>query len=202
MTPAEMLALIDASAQRSTICGIERSCLPTPRCSRGSAYPVVEFDSKARKFYKERGETSKSSVDALAINPAGDKLLLVEIKSWQLAIVHPKSLEIIDPDAIAPIATKYINKLAKKVKESYELFQTLSGDPKVMDSLATAVIFVSDLPTDPVTMLAANLNTLAAFPTEYTQRCNDLTRLELGKLPDMETYYAGCHEFDALVAQL
>lgn len=202
MTPAEMLALLDAPAHTSTVCGIEKSCSPTPRRSIGSTYPVIDFDTIKDEFYKARKQRSKSSVDALATNPSGDKLLLVEIKSWQLAIKHPVTNEFIDPEAIAPIATKYIKKLAKKVRESYEIFIEVAGDPNVMDSLPTAVIFVSDLPTDPVAMLAGNLNRLAAFPTDYTRRCNDLTRLELDKLPDMKTYYTACHEFDGFIAQL
>nr|MBD5377844.1 hypothetical protein [Bacteroides sp.] len=197
MTPEEILSIVEEylpSAANTTLCKIEKGCRTVPQCHTGSTYSVLDFDSVKDKFCK--GREPLSSVDALTINPDKSTLLLVEIKSWKKAAIHPITKKEADEESLKQTAEKFKCTLSKKIRNSFEILNELTGLPQAATDLNWAVIFVSDLDTEPLSQFLANMSVLAAFPTEISKKCNDLTNLMLGELPNVKTYHTGCHEFD------
>lgn len=198
MTTQEILTTIEnflPSAANATLCRIEKGCKTVPQCSSESTYVVIDFDHVKDAFCTKRS-APLSSVDALTVTPVSHTLLLVEIKSWKKVAIHPISKEEADDESLKQTAEKFKRKLSKKIRDSFIILNDLTKLPYPIESLNWAVVFVSDLDTEPLYQLSANISALAAFPTEITKKCNDLTTMMLGELPNVTTYYTGCHEFD------
>lgn len=201
MSPEDILAAVEKylpSSAGATLCQIEKGCRTVPQCPTGSSYAVIDFDTVKEEICShKRGERLLSSVDALTVNPRKTTLLLVEIKSWKKAAINPVTNEEASDEALKKISEKFKKKLSDKIRDSFVMLNALSGESQLEAGVDWALVFVSDLDTDPLAQLNANLLALGAFPTALTKKCNDLTSLMLGELPDVTTYYTGCHEFDS-----
>lgn len=129
MTPLEIYSKVYACIgnTKMIICDLHSACSPRKRrsylCVRaGSKTPVINFDEVKTLADVAGGIPARKSVDALTVSPSGVYLCFVELKSWELLLLHNGSEENIRQQATKyssdlPLKLSVVSKFAKNTNE-------------------------------------------------------------------------------------
>ncbi|MDE7350520.1 MAG: hypothetical protein K2N25_05590 [Muribaculaceae bacterium] len=165
----------------------------------GSSYPVIDFDEVKNKADLFESRESRKSVDALALPPSESILCFVELKSWEL-VVKDKGTE----NKVRKKAEKYASDLPQKLTDSIEICRNILKDQNALDSCRIMYILVTDISVNDngLEALNADLSALAGISSNLNKLCNSLSRNIMDNIPNVETRYWECREFDDKMSRL
>lgn len=188
----------------TVICNLHSACAPSKRkvymCSiAGSKTDVIDFDTVKKEADKTMGIESRKSVDALTESPTGSYLCFVELKSWDLLLSN-KGTE----KSIRKQAQKYESDLPQKLADSISICKQICKDNSAFDDCRIVFILLSDisLEEDGLADIHSNLTALAGSSSNLKILCNQLSAHIMDGIPDVETHYWECREFDEKLSGL
>lgn len=159
----------------------------------GSKYPVLEFDGVKTKADEDKGFESRSSVDAIAIPPSQSSICFVELKSWALPL-SDKPTEA----KITKKAAKYASSLPRKLSDSIEICREIIGASDAFEGCRIVYVLLTDISVEDngLESLEADLSALAGISSNFNHLCNELSKNIMVGIPDVESRYWECREFD------
>ena len=206
MTPSELYDKISEylGTCDKIICDIHSACSP----DKGKKYMcvtpasdthVIDFDKVKEKADKEKGMESRKSVDAVKDSSSGCYFCFIELKSWQLLISHNGN-----KDKIEKQAAKYASDLPIKFMHSMEICREICSDENALDGCKIIYILVSDTSPekDGLADINASLTALAGTSSNLNILCDKLSSDIMKGIPNVETRYWKCREFDSDFASL
>ena len=206
MTPAELYQKIKVfnEGEDTIICNLHSACSPWKGkkyvCELpGSKKPVIDFDTVKTKADLQLGIVSRKSVDAITESATGNYVCFVELKSWELLLAHNGTEE-----NVTNQAKKYESDLPRKLTDSIAICQQVTGDEKAFDKCPIIFILVTDISieTNPLESFQSNLTALAGSASNLKMLCNELSEKVMNNIPDIETRYWCCRDFDELISSL
>ncbi len=206
MTPSEIYPVIRAySGDKVTvICNIHSACAPVKgkkyMCIiAGSKHPVIDFDFVRTEADKRKSVKSRKSVDAVALTPSQKTLCFVELKSWELLIKNKGTEE-----KVKKKASKYTSDLPLKLSDSISICQEIIGNSDAFNGCRMLYVLVTDISVDDngLDALNADLSALAGISSNLNILCNRLSKNIMNDIPNVETRYWECREFDGEMAKL
>lgn len=200
MTPSEIYNRIKGYIDGcdTVICNLHSACAPPKgkvyMCSvAGSKTDVLDFDTVKKEADKAMGIESRKSVDALTDSPSSACLCFVELKSWDLVLSN-KGTE----KSVRKQAQKYESDLPQKLADSILICKQVCKDNSAFDDCRIVFILLSDISIeeDGLADIHSNLTALAGSSSNLKMLCNQLSAHIMDGIPDVETYYWECREFD------
>lgn len=189
------------------ICNLHSACSPLKKksylCTKvGSNTKIIDFDSVKDLADKEKGIESRKSADSIVYTPSNSYFCFVELKSWKLLLLHNG-----DEKVIHKQAAKYESDLPRKLTDSIEICKQITGDKGIFDNCKIIYILLTDIPndTDPQSGLSSinsNLTALAGTSSNLNILCNKLTQNIMDNIPNVETRYWECCNFDMELSKL
>ena len=167
----------------------------------GSNIRTIDFDSVKELADIEKGIESRKSVDCVVCTPSDSYFCFVELKSWKLLLLHNGKEKDIRKQSI-----KYESDLPKKITDSIEICKQIINNG-VFDNCKIIYILLTDISnnTDPLSGLSSinsNLTALAGTSSNLNILCNKLTQNIMDNIPNVETRYWECCNFDAELSKL
>ena len=200
MTPSEIYDKIRQYTEgcETIICNLHSACSPTKgkiyMCtSQGSKTPVIDFDTVKTEADKVLNIESRNSVDGLTKSPSGNYLCFVELKSWDLVLSYNGTEK-----AIRKQAKKYESNLPLKLTDSISICKQICKDNLALDNCRIIFILLSDISVeeDGQSDINSNLTALAGSSSNLNMLCNQLSTDIMNGIPNVETRYWECREFD------
>lgn len=200
MTPSEIYDKIRQYTEgcETIICNLHSACSPTKgkiyMCtSQGSKTPVIDFDTVKTEADKVLNIESRNSVDGLTKSPSGNYLCFVELKSWDLVLSYNGTEK-----AIRRQAKKYESNLPLKLTDSISICKQICKDNLALDNCRILFILLSDISVkeDGLSDINSNLTALAGSSSNLNMLCNQLSADIMNGIPNVETRYWECREFD------
>ena len=200
MTPSEIYDKIRqyTGGCETIICDLHSACSPakgkTYMCtSQGSRTHVIDFDTVKTEADKELNIESRKSVDALTKSPSNNYLCLVELKSWDLVLSYNGTEK-----SIRKQAKKYESDLPQKLTDSISICKQICKDNSTFDNCRIIFILLSDISVeeDGLSDINSNLTALAGSSSNLNMLCNQLSADIMNGIPNVETRYWECREFD------
>lgn len=188
------------------ICNLHSACSPfkgkSYLCTKvGSNIRTIDFDAVKKLADIEKGIESRKSADSVVYAPSGSYFCFVELKSWKLLLLHNGN----EKD-IYKQATKYESDLPRKLADSIEICKQVIND-RVFDNCKIIFMLLTDIPNDkdPQSGLSSinfNLTALAGTSSNLNILCNKLSQNIMDNIPNVETRYWECCNFDAELSKL
>lgn len=206
MKPAEVYRLVGSflGEDTSAICALHSACSPLKgkkyQCGEvGSHYPVLDFDSVKIKADIEARKESRKSVDALALTPSDKILCFIELKSWEL-LINNKG----DEKKVRKQAEKYSSDLPLKLSDSLEICREIVGDHGEGSVSQILYILITDISvvTNGLEAFDSDLSALAGISSNLNMLCNRLSTDIMQGIPNVETRYWECRDFDHEISKL
>lgn len=206
MTPSELYGKISKylGTCDKKICDLHSACSPDKgkkyMCvTPASATLVIDFDKVKEKADRTKGIESRKSVDAVKNTDSGNYFCFIELKSWQLLILHKGNEKKIEKQA-----DKYASDLPVKFMHSMEICKEICGDENALDGCNLIYILVSDTSPekDGLADINASLTALAGTSSNLNKLCDKLSSDIMKGIPNVETRYWKCREFDSEFASL
>lgn len=200
MTPSEIYDKIKQYTEgcETIICDLHNACSPTKGktyicTSQGSKTQVIDFDTIKTEADKALNIESRNSVDALTKSLSGNYLCLVELKSWNLVLSYNGT-----ENSIRKQAKKYKSNLPQKLTDSISICKQICKDKSVFDNCRIIFILLSDISVeeDGLSYFNSNLTALAGSSSNLNLLCNQLSADIMNGIPNVETRYWECREFD------
>lgn len=200
MTPSEIYDKIKRYTEgcETIICNLHSACSPTKgktyMCtSQGSKALVINFDTVKTEADKVLNIESRNSVDALTKSPSGNYLCFVELKSWELVLSYNGTEKVIRKQA-----KKYESNLPLKLTDSISICKQICKDNSALDNCRIIFILLSDISVeeDGLSDINSNLTALAGSSSNLNMLCNQLSADIMNGIPNVETRYWECREFD------
>lgn len=200
MTPSEIYDQIRQYTEgcETIICNLHSACSPTKgktyMCtSQGSKTPVIDFDTVKTEADKMLNIESRNSVDAITKSPSGNYLCFVELKSWDLVLSYNGTEKVIRKQA-----KKYESNLPLKLTDSISICKQICKDNSGLDNCRIIFILLSDISVeeDGLSDINSNLTALAGSSSNLNMLCNQLSADIMNGIPNVETRYWECREFD------
>lgn len=200
MTPSEIYDKIKRYTEgcETIICNLHSACSPTKgktyMCtSQGSKTLVIDFDTVKTEADKVLNIESRNSVDALTKSPSGNHLCFVELKSWNLVLSYNGTEK-----AIRKQAKKYESNLPLKLTDSISICKQICKNNSALENCRIIFILLSDISVkeDGLSDINSNLTALAGSSSNLNMLCNQLSADIMNGIPNVETRYWECREFD------
>lgn len=205
MTPSEILNKVSEyiGNKKTIICDLHSACSPQKgkmhMCTEESTKHVIDFDSVKTKADIERSIESRKSVDAITDSNTGNYLCFIELKSWKLLLTNNGYEE-----KIRKQAKKYESDLPQKLTESIEICKQICREDTALEDCKILFILVSDISTekDGLADIQSNLSALAGSSSNLNSLCNVLSNEIMKNIPNIETRYWYCKDFDKKIGNL
>ena len=206
MRPSDIYLVIEDYSGRkpTTICRLHSACAPDKNrhfacgCEK-STYPVIDFDNVKYMHDKLPGKAVRKSVDALAVTPSESYLCFIELKSWQMLLDNYGT-----EAKIKHQAKGYETSLPKKLTDNIEICKEITGDPESMTDCDILYALVTDISIeeDGFKTFVSDMTELMETSFNLSQLCNSLSREIMENIPDIQTHYWECRNFDASISNL
>lgn len=206
MRPSEIYLVIEHYSGRkpTTICRLHSACAPDKKrnfacgCEK-STYPVIDFDKVKDQHDRYSGKAVRKSVDALAVTPSESYLCFIELKSWQMLLDNYGT-----EAKVKQQAKGYETSLPKKLTDSIEICKEITGDPESMTDCDILYALVTDISIeeDGFKTFVSDMTELMETPFNLSQLCNNLSRKIMQNIPDIQTRYWECRNFDTSISNL
>ena len=188
------------------ICNLHSACSPLKGksylCANvGSNIRTIDFDSVKELADIEKGIESRKSVDCVVCTPSDSYFCFVELKSWKLLLLHNGQ----EKD-IRKQSKKYESDLPRKFTDSLEICKQIINEG-VFDNCKIIYILLTDISNSigqlsALSNIDANLTALAGTSSNLNMLCNQLSQNIMDNIPNVETRYWECCNFDAELSKL
>lgn len=187
----------------SNICDIKAKCLQYDNCSNKSKSEILDFDGAAHTYEKELGTQTPQSVDAIAVDRAGELLILIEKKTWGNFLLHLN-----DKDKASPIEAALVKVGKYDLKEKYEstrrICEYITSENDLFLSLPHVFVFLTEIEDiDPTagfaTMLASLAHTSSTVDYTIQQPIVAGMKHHLSTVPCKKSRYLNCMELDGFI---
>lgn len=207
MTPSEIYNIISEYIGRHdsvVICDLHSACAPRKGkmflCQNGgSNVRVIDFDSVKTKADIALGIESRKSVDGIADAPSGSVFCFIEMKSWELLLSNN-----VTEAKIKKQARKYESDLPRKLADSIEICKQIGQDDSIFDNCRIVFILLTDISVkdDGISSIDTALSALAGSSSNLNLLCNQLSTDIMKNIPQVETRYWECRDFDKRISLL
>jgi hypothetical protein len=202
MTPLNIYDSIkNYIGKENIICDLNSACINhNYLCGQiSSNKKVVNFDIVKCKWCKKNKIPAIKSVDAITTSYSNKHFCFIELKSWK------KFLEYNDNESkINNKAKKYESDLPKKLTNSIEICKQINTNNHLFDNCKIIYILVTDISVndDGISNIYLNRTALAGTSSDLKKLCNQLSKNILNNIPNIETHYWHCKDFDTKLSKL
>lgn len=159
---------------------------------------VINFDDVKTKADRDLQLKARKSVDAVVKSPSNKFFCFVEMKSWDLCIKYNGNEKKIQSQA-----KKYESDLPEKLKDSIEICKQITNDNSIFDNCNIVYILVTDISVDSgISIIDSDLTALAGTSSNLNVLCNQLSSNIMNNIPDIQTRYWECRNFDGNLSSL
>lgn len=201
MIPAQIYKALQVYLKdnETIICDLHSICNPINNregyiCKGNvSQTSVLNFDKIKTQADVDSGIPSRASVDAVVISPSEDYLCFVELKSWEMFLKHQGKEQRIQKQAI-----KYETELPQKFSDSINICKQVLKDDSIFNNCKIVYILLTDIDVknNGLGSIASNLTMLSGTSSNLNWLCNQLSQNIMDNIPNVETRYWECREFD------
>ena len=201
MTAEQLYSHIKAiyNAEDEILCDLHRPCENARKCHNTLKHPVINFDEIKKEFHAGVVGDTPASVDGITYT--GNRFCFVEVKGWVEFLAHLKARD--KAAAIKKQAASY--DLNKKLFNSIDICQDLSGISQLLLEMPVTFVLVTDIETesDGLEMFHSNLLRLSESTDTWTECCSKELKSRLDTIPgNIPTVYVSCKGFDEKMSLL
>ena len=181
------------------LCDLHNPCKDIRKCGGLQHHPVINFDLIKTAYHSGKNGDTPASVDGITF--ISNRFCFVEVKGWMefLAHLRAKNKDV----AIKKKAASY--NLSKKLLDSINICQSVSGLSDLLSSLPVTFVLVTDIETESngLFMFQSDLLRLADPADNWWELCNRELKSCLDTVPgNIPTVYISCKDFDEKIAKL
>jgi hypothetical protein len=207
MNPLEIYnSIYNYIEEDSIICDLNSACKNhNYLCGQiSSNKKVVNFDIVKHKWCKKNKIPDIKSVDAITNSYSNNYFCFIELKSWE-KVINPKNKKSdVKESDIEKQAKKYESDLPKKLTNSIETCKQINTNNDLFDNCKIIFILVTDISVndDGISNIYLNRTALAGTSSDLKKLCNQLSKNIMNNIPNIETHYWHCKDFDTKLSKL
>lgn len=204
MTPSDFysrLLAYDVTIRACNLCDLHKPCKVKHLCQTPQGAPVLDYDNVKQVYCQRNRLSSLSSADGICISGSGQILVFVEMKSWLNVIDNKFNPNSASQQNIKKKAKDYADAVERKMTDSIKIGEGIKDSADEFGSIPKSIVLVTDIDTgiNPLALMAAQLNFLAATASEKQSYCNNLMIQLMPEIPHIPVYYKCCRDFDKFI---
>jgi hypothetical protein len=204
MTPSgfySRLLAYDVTIKDCSLCDLHKPCKARRLCQTPQGTPVLDYDNVKQVYCQRNRLSSLSSADGICISGSGHILVFVEMKSWQNVIDNKFNPNSASQQNIKKKAQEYADAVERKMTDSIKTGEGITDSTGEFGSIPKSIVLVTDIDTsvNPLALIAAQLNFLAASASDKQSYCNNLMIQLLPEIPHIPVFYKSCRDFDKFI---
>ncbi len=208
MNPLEIYnSIYNYIEEDSIICDLHSACKNGKYlCGQiSSNKKVLNFDAVSCNWCKAQKVSNKKSVDVITTSYSNNYFCFIELKTWELVLNNPKNKKSdVKESDIENQAKKYESDLPKKLTNSIETCKQINTNNDLFDNCKIIFILVTDISVndDGISNIYLNRTALAGTSSDLKKLCNQLSKNIMNNIPNIETHYWHCKDFDTNLSKL